>query len=482
MLAIAFAYQDGYVVVVTSKVVSKAAGRLLPAGEDREASRLASGSATSLAGEVMAWAGRIAAGEARLLALIGELDRREAWAGPGLLSCAHWLSWRLGLAMGAARERVRVARALDALPLTGAAFSAGQLSWTKVRTITRVASPDDEAVLVDLARHTTGVQLERVVRGMRRARRPAEDAADRQEAAWRMRPRLAYDEDGTLVLTLRLPAEKGAVVLAALEGLQTQIDTERQTTHATHAARSACDADVPAGTPEPDGPAFTPDPDRPWFEGPGPPPAILNDALVRLDEQAGTARRGRPARLQVLIDPLSGWGRLQDGELLPPGSLEAVRDQLPRRLRPLTAADLTAHDAGRADRLPSALLRQFLGAVDGERCRFPGCPRSRSLHAHHVRFWRDGGRTDLANLALVCSRHHTLIHTERYQLVLHPDRRLTVTTAAGVPVPHRPALPWRSAQELDPERRIGAHTLPTRWDGSPMDLGHVAWVLTQHAA
>jgi len=66
---------------------------------------------------ILTWSGRIAAGEARLLALIGEFDRREAWGGVGLLSSAHWLSWRTSLSPSAAREKVRVARALIDLPL-----------------------------------------------------------------------------------------------------------------------------------------------------------------------------------------------------------------------------------------------------------------------------------------------------------------------------------------------------------------------------
>ncbi len=64
------------------------------------------------------WAGRIAAGEARLMAYIGEFDERRAWAVDGILSCAHWLSWRLGMGPNAAGERVRVARALRQLPET----------------------------------------------------------------------------------------------------------------------------------------------------------------------------------------------------------------------------------------------------------------------------------------------------------------------------------------------------------------------------
>ncbi len=73
-------------------------------------------------------AGQIAAAHAELLAWIAEFDRREGWAGPGLLSCAHWLSWQIGLSPGAAREQVRVARRLRELPALAAAFAAGALS------------------------------------------------------------------------------------------------------------------------------------------------------------------------------------------------------------------------------------------------------------------------------------------------------------------------------------------------------------------
>src|SRR3954451_14508864 len=101
-----------------------------------------------LADEITTWAGRVAAGEARLLALIAEFDERGGWHGVGMLSCAHWLTWRIGLGAGAARERVRVARRLRELPVTSAAFHAGQLSWTQVRALTRCATDETEERLV----------------------------------------------------------------------------------------------------------------------------------------------------------------------------------------------------------------------------------------------------------------------------------------------------------------------------------------------
>ncbi len=124
---------------------------------------------------IVTWSGRVAAGEAELLAYIGEFDHREAWAGTGLLSCAHWLSWRTSLGPTAAREKVRVARALRELPLVQEAFGSGRLSYSQVRAITRVAAPEDQERWIDAARCSTAGQLERLVRGVRRARKDEAD-------------------------------------------------------------------------------------------------------------------------------------------------------------------------------------------------------------------------------------------------------------------------------------------------------------------
>src|SRR5499426_2117244 len=102
------------------------------------------------------------AATARLLELIREFDARGGW-GIGCRSCAHWLSWRVGLDLGAARERVRVARALGTLPRLEAALARGELSYAKVRALTRVASPETEERLLALGRAGTASHVERIV-------------------------------------------------------------------------------------------------------------------------------------------------------------------------------------------------------------------------------------------------------------------------------------------------------------------------------
>ncbi len=175
---------------------------------------------------ILTWAGRIAAGEAQQLAFIAEFDRREAWGGHGLLSCAHWLAWRTSLSPAAAREKVRVARALSELPLLQEAFAAGRLSYSQVRAVTRVATPEDQQRWLDAARASTASQLERLVRGVRRARKVDEDAADPERAAWQMEARKTYDDDGNVVYRLVLPAEQAAVLDAALEVVRAALERE----------------------------------------------------------------------------------------------------------------------------------------------------------------------------------------------------------------------------------------------------------------
>jgi hypothetical protein len=133
-----------------------------------------------LAAAITAGAVRLAAATAAWLRLIAEFDEREGWHGYGITSCAHWLAWQCGLSPGAAREHVRVARALQSLPLIEAAFTEGRLSYSKVRALTRVAEPDSEASLLEVALELTASQVERTVRQWRRA-----DLVNAGDPRWR---------------------------------------------------------------------------------------------------------------------------------------------------------------------------------------------------------------------------------------------------------------------------------------------------------
>ena len=158
-------------------------------------------------------AGQINAANHRLLQLIAEFDRRKGWSGGGTVrSCAHWLNWKCGIALVAAREKVRVANSLQELPLIDAAFAAGEISYSKVRAMSRVATAQNEEYLLNIARHGTASHLEQVVRKYRKVTRKDDIAAEREQE--RDRELVYYqDSDGMWIIHARLPAEDGSLVV-----------------------------------------------------------------------------------------------------------------------------------------------------------------------------------------------------------------------------------------------------------------------------
>src|SRR3989442_1430516 len=157
-----------------------------------------------LGDEIAELSAHLDAATARLLELIRAFDARGGW-NTGFRSCAAWLSWRVGLDLGAARERVRVARALGTLPLLAQALARGELSYAKVRALTRVATPETEVRLLGVGRAGTAAHVERIVRGWRcvdrrsegreaevrpahPALRPEHDESNKRGPLWPRRP------------------------------------------------------------------------------------------------------------------------------------------------------------------------------------------------------------------------------------------------------------------------------------------------------
>ena len=168
-----------------------------------------------LGDEIADLSAHLEAATARLLDLIREFDARGGW-NTGFRSCAAWLSWRVGLDLGAARERVRVARALGTLPALAEALACGELSYAKVRALTRVATPETEARLLAVGRAGTAAHVERIVRGWRRVDRQAEARETARQHAHRAL-HVYQDEDGTVILRGRLAPEVGALLLRGLD-------------------------------------------------------------------------------------------------------------------------------------------------------------------------------------------------------------------------------------------------------------------------
>src|SRR5579863_4482570 len=214
--------------------------------------------------EICELAGHLAAATCRFLVLLGDFDARQGWASWEMTSCAAWLSWKCQMSSGTAREHVRVARALRDLPVIRGEFGAGRLSYAKVRALTRIATPDTEADLAELAGPMTGNQLERFARAHRQV-------SSVDDAAAKVRRRLAFriEDDGSLAGTFRLPPLAGAVLLKALRAATGDLE---------HPHRS--DTEHGPATQEPGVSAETPAADRPE----PPTSSSLADALVIIAE------------------------------------------------------------------------------------------------------------------------------------------------------------------------------------------------------
>lgn len=374
-----------------------------------------------LAAAITAGAVRLAAATAAWLRLIAEFDEREGWHGYGIASCAHWLAWQCGLSPGAAREHVRVARALRSLPLIEAAFAEGRLSFSKVRALTRIAEPDTEESLLDLALELTASQVERTVRQWRRA-----DHADDGEPPeapeafdhW-------WDDAGMLTVRVRLSAESGAAFIAAIDSLAERSARRERAQQKAGSLR-------PEVVPDPDDDAIDLARERTTTR--------RIAALTTLAEVAVDAdrRAGDPPRREVVVhldaavladDAAAGRAYLEGGPALSPAVVRrmlceaTVVAMLERGREPLAV--------GRRKRRATKAQRMALMHRDGG-CSRPGCAETRieRLHAHHMRHWLFGGRTDLRNLVLLCDRDHGLVH-DLDLVMARPGGVLVVTSPDG---------------------------------------------------
>ena len=420
-----------------------------------------------LGDEIAELSAHLEAATARLLALIREFDARGGW-NTGFRSCAAWLAWRVGLEPGAARERVRVARALGTLPTLAEALARGELSYAKVRALTRVATPATEARLLAVGHAGTAVHVERIVRGWRRVDRLAEAReAARQHA--RRGVHVYSDEDGTVVLRGRLTPEVGALLLRALDAARETLYQRRRAT---------------GGVPPAPDPAAEP-PTRAQQQA---------DALALLAETAlhHELDPGAPGeRYQVVVhvdaavlaDPAQpGQSVLEEGSHVPAGTSQRLACDASRVVMRHDAEGQIVEIGVRTRTIPPA-LRRALQHRD-RACRFPGC-HIRVAEGHHVRHWAQGGPTTLSNLALLCRRHHRAVHEEGYQLERMPDGALQFRRPNGwllpevpppVAVPADPVGTLR-AQHAAQGLRVHARTGLAGWLGERLDVGWAIDVL-----
>ncbi|MFO7567115.1 MAG: DUF222 domain-containing protein, partial [Enhygromyxa sp.] len=196
--------------------------------------RLSPAALESLGDEIATFAARIDVAEHALLTRLRLFDAQEGWGRCGAISCAQWLSWRTGIGPKAAREKVRVARALGGLPKLDALFACGELSYSKVRAITRVATAQTEQRFIDIAVHATAAQIERLARAYRRVHSEQGDGEPPLDQRRFMRRTETWS--GMVRLEIQLPPEEAAIVWSAV---MSALDAERASAEVSDVADSA---------------------------------------------------------------------------------------------------------------------------------------------------------------------------------------------------------------------------------------------------
>ncbi len=411
-----------------------------------------------LAKEICTLSGHLNAANHRWLVLIAEYDRRNGWSDGATQSCAHWLNWKCGIGMGAAREKVRVARALENLPKVSAAMACGKLSYSKVREITRVATGETERYLLMIAEHGTAQHVENLVRAYRRCQEAEELSREaRQQKSRGVTYR--YDDDGSLIVNCRLPAEAGARVVKALELAMEELPEDTA-------------LDVPAGT----------SPQRVPF-------SVRRADALALVAESYLARGAQEAtcgdRHQIVVhvaaetlrDRAAGCCEFEQGP--------SMAAETARRLACDASVVALIEDedgeplnVGRKTRTISAPLRRLLNARD-KGCRFPGCANSRHIDIHHVQHWANGGETKPSNLVSLCRFHHHAVHEGGIRIEVLDDGALRFVKPNGAPID---SVAPGFTQPLGDLRQLPAATSPLAcWRGDRMNLGLAVDVLIQQA-
>ena len=440
----------------------------------------------------------------RQLVLIRQLDDCGHWAKAGATTCAAWLSFRIGMAETAARERLRIAHRLRDLPKVADAMRTGTLSYSKVRAIVRVSTPQMQDQLLELARYSTAAQLERICRGVRQQQllgaeegEPLDEAEQLRRAFESRDLHLRARGDGTVQVVVTLMPDEAQRVFTAVEAMRdamreecpslsptyadafvrlVDVGYEEATVElANHSAESSIATnDHAAGDSAESSIAIDDDAaDDSAESSNGTNDHAANDSA----ESNTTARRrkkvsgGDTQRVLIQLAPhlLSDGlvASLDDGTWIAPETWRRVACDCALDLVKLDERGAVL-DVGRRTRTIPPALSRALDVRDAGRCRFPGCNHRRFLDRHHIEHWSNHGETKLDNLITLCDAHHRLVHEGGWTVELDGDEARFFRPDGTLMVWPKPVWVEDAVAELEvahAELEIGATTGLTRWNG-----------------
>ena len=344
----------------------------------------------------------INAATCELLVMIREFDERGGCLKWGLESTATWLAWRCDLSMATAREKVRVARALKHLPLISAAFSSGELSYSKVRSLTRVANVNNEEQLVAFALRNTASHVAAHCGELRMGDRTSVDIAERAFANRSLRLRRDAERN-TITVTVDLPLDAGELIEKALDKARDDGCLEIPDLVDTSWSKRQADAFV----------------------------TMLKEYL---QEVAGGTRSSSDNYLVTI--------HVDQSALAGDAGRSSVPIETVKRLccdgHTVVLAETEDGEPlsiGRKTRVIPKGIERAVRARDNNSCRFPGCRNRRFVDIHHVEHWADGGETAIEKLMLLCSKHHALVHEGRFRIDRDFRNSWTFFRPDGIAVP-----------------------------------------------
>ena len=358
-----------------------------------------------LEGDIISLSSHINAAEYEFLVLVREFDLRQGWKPYHFNNCAEWLNMKCGIAPGTAREKMRVANALFDLTATSQAFQKGELSYSKARELTRIATPSNEGKLLDYAIPATALQVENHCRELRNVQREVSTADANRLHRQRYLSRSQHG-DGSMTISVQLPKESGDLVMKALEMALQELDSEGDTFESEQRPASIQEMNNDRSA-----------------------DSLLAkqaDALVRMARgylAGGKEKNSSTAdHYQVMVHVDEDALRNAPGE----SSKSDLPSETIRRLCCDSGLVVVTKDkkgnplnVSRKHRVVQPPLKRALLARD-KCCRFPGCTHEKWLDAHHVEHWAEGGETSLDNTVLLCSKHHRLLHEGGFRIRKDP--------------------------------------------------------------
>jgi hypothetical protein len=328
--------------------------------------------------------------EAAFATGVRRFDKSGEYKADGALSLTAWLRWKCKLSGGAALERVEIARQLEKLPETAAAFAKGDLGFQHVAVLARAAEHvgaaavrKEEGKLLQAAQTMDPGQFTTVAKNFEHRVDPAGALAEANRAYEGRYFHIAEPRDGVVRLDGLLDAEGGATLRSALQPFMKPIPNDAR----SYGQRSA-------------------------------------DALVELGRQgSGSKHNGAGPRPQLIIratvDTLAGTPGAPAGEVEGGGTVPAEtvqRHACDSAITRITGQGELEQELNHATRTLPASTRRALEARD-RHCVFPGCSRPLIwCDGHHLVWWTRGGQTTLRNLALLCRPHHRMVHEEGWSL------------------------------------------------------------------